>query len=135
MKKLFSSRYTDNGIGFALLVLRLTSGILIIHHGYQKLMHFTGMAAKMVDPFHIGHNASLALSIFAELFCGAFIVMGLMTRLACIPLIINMSVALFLVHKGDSFGVGEPASLFLGCFITLLFAGPGKVSLDRLISK
>jgi putative oxidoreductase len=135
MKKLFSSKYTDNGIGFALLVLRLFSGILIAHGGYQKLMHFTATTQQLPDPFHVGHTASAALCIFAEFFCGSLIVIGLMTRLACIPLIINMSVALFVAHKGHVFGVGTPATLFLGCFITLLFAGPGKVSLDRLISK
>jgi uncharacterized membrane protein YphA (DoxX/SURF4 family) len=31
--------------------------------------------------------------------------------------------------------VGEAAGLFLACFITLLFTGPGKVSLDRFIGK
>jgi putative oxidoreductase len=46
-----------------------------------------------------------------------------------------MSVALFIANKGAFFGVGEAAGLFLACFITLLFTGPGKVSLDRFIGK
>ena len=135
MKKLFSTRYSDNSIGFALLVLRLTMGILIIPFGYQKLMHFAGMSSKFVNPFHLGPSISMALVIFAELFCGALIVMGLLTRFAAFVLTISMSVALIVGHKGDVFGDGGHAALFLGGFITILFAGPGKISLDKLISK
>ncbi|HTD92715.1 MAG TPA: DoxX family protein [Chitinophagaceae bacterium] len=135
MKKLFSIKYSDNGISFATLVMRVVFGGLMIPHGYSKLMHFSSMSTKMIDPFHIGQPTSLALSLFAEFFCAVFIIMGLFTRLACIPLIINMSVALFVAHHGDAFGVGDKAALFLGAFVTLLFTGPGKISLDRFIGK
>lgn len=135
MKKLFSTRYSDNGVSFALLVLRLTIGGLLISHGFQKMMDFAEKSAGFADPFHIGPSASMALVIFAELFCSAFVILGLFTRLACIPPIIAMSVALFHAHNGDVFNTGEKSALFLGGFLTLLFTGPGKVSLDRLISK
>jgi putative oxidoreductase len=135
MKKLFSSKYSDNGIAIATLALRLTLGVLVIPHGYDKLMHFAGMSSKFIDPFHLGPTVSMALVIFAELFCGALIVMGLMTRFACIPLIISMSVAVLVAHHGHIFKEGQPAALYLGGFITLLFTGPGKISLDRLIGK
>jgi putative oxidoreductase len=135
MKKLFNTRYTDNGISFALLLLRLTSGGLIIPHGYQKLMNFASKSSTFPDPFHIGHSTSMALVIFAEFFCGIFIVTGLFTRLACIPLIIAMAVALIYAHNGKIFGDGEHATLFMGGFLALLFAGPGKFSLDNLIGK
>jgi len=73
--------------------------------------------------------------LFAEFFCSVFIILGLFTRLACIPLIIAMSVALFIANQGDFFGAGESAGLFLTCFVALLFTGPGKVSLDRFVAK
>jgi putative oxidoreductase len=75
------------------------------------------------------------LSVFAEFFCAIFIILGLFTRLACIPLIINLSVALFFAHSGDFFGKGELSGLFLVVFATLLFAGPGRLSLDRFLVK
>lgn len=56
-----------------------------------------------------------------------------MTRLATIPLIIAMSVALFFSHHGDIFGKGEHPALYLLGFIVLLISGPGKFSLDKLI--
>ena len=135
MKKLFSIRYTDNGIAFATFVLRLALGGLVIPHGYDKLMTFAAKSSSFADPFHIGHPTSLALTIFAEFFCGVFILLGLFTRLACIPLIISMSVALGYAHKFDFFNTGEKATLFLLGYIALLFTGPGKISLDRFIGK
>ncbi len=135
MRKLFSIKYSDNVISFAALILRFGLGGLIIPHGYNKLMNFASMSSKFADPFHIGSTTSLSMSIFAEFFCGVFLVLGLFTRLACIPLIINMSVAVVVAHKGDIFDTGEKATVFLVGFIALLFTGPGKVSIDRFITK
>jgi putative oxidoreductase len=136
MKKLFSTRTSENALAFSTLVLRVGAGSLImIVHGLDKIMHFAQKAHKFADPFHIGSTASLSLVVFAEFFCAAFVILGLFTRFACVPLIIAMAVALFSAHKGDFFGAGESAGLFLACFLALLFTGPGKVSLDRLIAK
>ena len=136
MKKLFSTRVSENALAFALLVLRVGAGsLMLMKHGLDKLMHFSQKAGGFADPFGIGSTASLSLAVFAEFFCAVFIILGLFTRLATIPLIIAMSVALFVAHQGDFFGKGELAGLFFIVFVTLLFTGPGKVSLDRLIAK
>ncbi|HEX7846388.1 MAG TPA: DoxX family protein [Chitinophagaceae bacterium] len=135
MKKLFSYKYSDNMIALSLLLLRLTLGGLMIPHGVQKLTRFAAKSSTFSDPFNIGSPTSMALAIFAELFCAAFIVVGLMTRLACLPLIVAMSVAVLYSHNSDVFGNGEHAALYLGGFVALLFTGPGKISMDRLISK
>jgi len=116
-------------------MLRLALGGLMIPHGYNKLINFASMSSKFADPFHIGSSVSLGLAIFSEFFCAVFIVLGLFTRLACIPLILNMAVAVFYAHKGDFTNTGEKATLYLLCFIALLFTGPGKVSMDRFIGK
>jgi len=135
MKKLFSIRYSDNGIAFATFVLRLAVGGLVIPHGYGKLISFAAKSSTFADPFHIGSSTSIGLVIFAEFFCGIFILLGLFTRLACIPLIISMSAAIFYAHKGDIFDTGEKATLFLLGYIALLFTGPGKISMDKFIGK
>ena len=38
-------------------------------------------------------------------------------------------------HNGEFFGRGELAGLFLIVFVTILFAGPGRLSLDRFVVK
>ena len=83
----------------------------------------------------MGQSASLALVIFAEFFCALFIILGLFTRLAVIPLIVTMCVALFKAHHADFMGEGEMAALYLACFAVLLLLGPGRVSVDGMISK
>lgn len=134
MKRLLSIRYTDNSVNIALLFLRVALGLMMLPHGYNKLINFASKAARFADPFHIGHSTSMALAIFAEFFCAVFIILGLFTRLASIPLIVAMSVALFYSHQGDIFGQGEKAALYLAGFVVILLMGPGKVSADKLIS-
>jgi putative oxidoreductase len=126
MKKLFSTKYSDRSVSFALLLLRLSLGGLMIPHGYQKLMSFASKSSGFSDPFHIGGPASMSLTIFAEFFCAIFIVLGLMTRLACVPLITAMSVALFYAHHGEVFGDGEHAALYLLGYAALFFTGPAR---------
>ena len=136
MKKIFSTRVSDNALSFALLVLRVGVGaLMLVQHGLDKLMHFAQKAPRFSDPFGIGSTTSLSLVVFAEFFCAAFIILGLFTRLACIPLVIAMAIALFYRHDGQFFGEGESAGLYLVCFVALLFTGPGRISLDRFIGK
>lgn len=135
MKKLFSTRCSDGSFAFAILVLRIGLGGLMITHGYSKLVTFASKSKTFIDPYHLGSTVSLSLDIFAEFFCAAFIVLGLMTRLACIPLIIAMVTAIIFAHNGQFMGAGEKAALYLTGFIALLFTGPGKISMDRLIGK
>jgi putative oxidoreductase len=118
-----------------MLLLRLTTGILMMHHGYGKLINFTQMKGQFINFLGMGQTASLALTVFAEFFCALFIIIGLFTRLATIPLIIVMCVALFQAHNADFFGAGQVAALYLGAFLVLLFVGPGKVSVDNMIGK
>ncbi len=77
----------------------------------------------------------MSLLVFAEFFCSLFIILGLFTRFAAIPLIIAMSVAVFAAHHGKFATEGQMASLFLGAFLVILIVGPGKASVDGMISK
>ena len=135
--KLMTSKYSEPSVSVALLILRVVAGSsMLMNHGIKKLSNFSDMAAKgFADPFNIGVKASLGLTIFAEAFCAAFIILGLFTRLASLPLIIAMAVALFFAHGGEFFGDGEMAGLFLTIFAVLFLMGPGKYSLDKKIGK
>lgn len=136
--KLISTKTTDTAFSLATLLLRLAAGILlIVNHGFKKLSAFPDLVGKFGDPLNIGATTSLSLAVFAEVFCAAFIVMGLFTRLAAIPLVILFSVIVFKVAKNVSAGTGggELAALFLMSFIAILLLGPGKYSVDKLIGK
>ena len=136
MRKLFSTGVSDNAFSFAMLVMRVGIGsLMLMQHGLDKLMHFSARAAHFSDPFHIGSTTSLAMVLFAEVFCATFVILGLFTRLSCIPLVIAMTIALFYANHGDFYGKGELPGLYLICFLVILFNGPGSVSLDRFIAK
>ena len=118
-------------LDFGLLLLRLLSGGLILTHGFPKLQKIIEGNLQFGDPLGFGAATSLYLSTFAEFFCAILLILGAFTRLALIPLIINMSVAVFIVHSADKFEVKELALFFLGAFLTLFFTGPGSISIDR----
>jgi putative oxidoreductase len=135
MKKLLSIRYSAGAFNFSMLLLRVSFGlIMIIQHGMPKLMDFAQKSKGFYDPLGIGSKASLVLVLFAEIFCSLFIVLGLFTRLAVVPLIIVMCFAFFGANKGDIVG-GEVALLYLTAYVVLLFLGPGRVSVDGMMKR
>ncbi len=135
MKKiLFSSGKYKSMPSIALLILRASFGLMMIRHGWPKIVDFASMAPTFPDPLHVGSSASLGLCIFAEFFCSILVVLGLGTRFASIPLIINMAVISAVVLARHSFADRELAMLYLSGFIAVLIFGPGSYSLDRAIS-
>ncbi len=84
---------------------------------------------------HLGSTTSLALIIFAEFFCSIFLILGLFTRFACIPIIIGMAVVVFMYAHGNIFDDGEKGAIYLAATIAILFCGPGKISVDGMIGK
>jgi len=119
-----------------LLVLRLgAGGLMLFAHGWGKLANFGERAANFRDPIGLGPELSLTLTVFSEVVCAGLVMLGLATRLASIPLVITMAVIVFIVHGNDPFRQQELPLLFGLAFLALLFTGPGKLSLDALISK
>lgn len=124
----------------ALTIIRMVVGATFIAHGSQKLFMFgvSGVAGMM------GHTGipfpmlSASLLIAAEFGCGILLFLGLFTRLAAIPIIIAMLVALFQVHlKGGFFLPAgfEYVFVLLGALTGLAIAGPGACAFDNVIAK
>ncbi|MEJ7739089.1 MAG: DoxX family protein [Chitinophagaceae bacterium] len=132
MKKIFSINYTNWAFTLAMLLLRVSMGLLMIPHGYDKLVHFSKYSRDFMNFLGLGSTVSLALVVFAEFFCAIFLIIGLFSRIVLIPLIIDVCVVLFIAHKADFFGDGEHAALFLAGYLTLLLCGPGKASVDGM---
>ena len=136
MKKLLSIKYSPAAFNFSMLVLRLFFGLLLIaKHGYPKMVQFSTMQDTFYNFLGLGPRTSLVLCIFAEGLCALFVVLGLFTRLAAIPLIIMMTVAIFGAGSAKPLIESELAILYLGAFLAILFCGPGKISVDGMINK
>jgi putative oxidoreductase len=136
MKKIFAPGNDSTATSVALLTLRLFFGLtMLLHHGWDKLITFNEHATTFPDPLGAGHSISLALTVFAEVVAAAFLAIGLLTRFAAFVLAFEMAVAFIMVHKLALSGQmsGEPAFIYFGAYSTLLFAGAGKFSLDKII--
>lgn len=131
LKKLTSTKINEFvSQHVAILILRIGASALIMTHGLPKLMRILEGNFSFGDPLGIGSTTSLLLVTFAEVFCALFVMLGLWTRAALIPLIINMSVIVFIAHAGDPFGRKEIGLFFLITFVVLFLTGPGKYSMD-----
>lgn len=134
IKNIFNPGNYPNNIDFALLILRLAAGGFMLTHGIGKFEHlFSGEPIMFPDPMGVGATVSLALVVFAEVFCSIFLVFGIATRLSAIPLIITMLVAAFIAHASDGFGKQELPLLYTLIYMVFVISGSGKVSLDRWI--
>ncbi|SEQ81134.1 DoxX family protein [Neolewinella agarilytica] len=128
---------TKGNIDLGLLVLRLWFGLeMAFMHGLPKLMKIFRGDMTFANPIGVGEEFSLILAVFAEFVCGLLIAAGFFTRLACIPYLITMLVAAFLVHGGDPWGKMAFPLMYAVAAIVLLLTGPGQYSLDgRLYGK
>ncbi len=108
-------------------------------HGSQKLLGWFGGhgMAGTVQAFHqgLGIPVPLAyLAIFTELFGGAAVLLGLLTRPAALGLAVTMAVAIFRVHWPNGFFLNaadkprdgiEFALALLGMSLALVLSGAG----------
>ncbi len=131
---LFNSGKHKPLASFALLLLRASFGLMMLSHGWPKLMSLINDPGAFPDPIHIGPLLSHILIVFAEFFCAALIVIGLGTRWAAVPLIIAMIVVSFIVHGKDPMAERELSMLYLAAYTVIAIFGAGSYSLDKAIS-
>lgn len=120
----------------ALLLLRIVAGVAFMLHGWGKIQHpFSWMGPDMPGFLQ-------ALAALSEFGGGAAWALGLLTPLASLGIACTMAVAVHLhaIKMGDSFVASqqgqssfELAALYFCIAVLFLFAGPGRLSLDRAI--
>lgn len=116
---------------------RWTVGWIFVLSGWGKL-HNLDQVIGYFGELGIPHPELQApFAAGTELVCGALVLIGLFTRVASVPLIITMIVAIATAKKDDVGSVGDLFGLIEWCYIALLVwlgvAGPGPLSLDALL--
>lgn len=134
MKTIFSINRSSESVDIAILIARVAIAVLMLTHGISKIALFNEGPVQFMDFMGLGAEISLALAIFAEIGCSILILLGLGTRIAVIPLIVTMLVAVLIIHGNDPFVKQEMGLHYLLVYIMLLFTGSGKYSLDKIIS-
>ena len=124
---------------FPPLLARITVGYVFAESGWGKIHNIPKVAEFFVElklpaPLFQAH-----LVAYTELIAGALVFIGLATRLASIPLIITMVVALLTAKAEDIAGLsdlfGTSEFLYVVLLVWLLIAGPGRASLDHLFDR
>lgn len=121
------------------LTMRLVFGYFWLETGIGKVHNLDGFIQRFIGwgiPFPA---FSATLSAWTELIGGLLIMLGLFTRLVCIPMIINMFVAVTLVVSSNLMGLDDYVEadevVYSLIFFWLLIAGPGKASLDTWLAR
>lgn len=136
MNYLTSTKSNPLLIDIILLVIRIFIGFAMLSHGFPKLQQlFSGEEIKFFDFLGLGPKVSLILTVFAEFVCSIFFILGLFTRPALFFLVITMAVAGLVVHSGDAFERKETSLLYLSIYLLVMAFGPGRYSIDHLISR
>ena len=115
------------------LILRGWLGLtMLLNHGIPKLMKFNELVGNFPDPLGVGSKVSFGMALFAEVLCSALLVVGFFTRFAALVLAVTMGVAFAMVHHWKLGGEhpGELAFMYLAGFLTILFTGAGRYSVD-----
>jgi putative oxidoreductase len=120
-----------NGAPIMLGILRIMTGLLFLEHGTQKFLSFpTGEYAGGGWAF----DNPGAFAGVIELVTGLLIAIGLFTRPAAFLASGTMAAAYFMAHAPQNFwpvnNGGDAAILYCFVFLYLVFAGPGRFSID-----
>jgi putative oxidoreductase len=125
--------------GLALLLGRLAVGLVFLSTGWGKV-HNVAKVTEFFTSLHIPAPGLNAVVVgWSELLCGAALVIGLFTRLATIPLIVSMIVAIITAKRGDIHGFFEliafEETTYLLVLVMIAILGPGSISIDHLLAK
>lgn len=116
-----------------LLLLRLSIGVLMIHHGQEKLADPQQFANTYVASLHLPFPLFFAYAAgFSELIGSWLVILGLFTPVGALALSGTMAVAAYqhILTAGLNIYVLELVLLYLGGSLALLLNGPGRFSFD-----
>lgn len=126
---------------FGILVLRLGIGLMFIFHGWPKIAGGAAGWMKLgMAMSYLGISFAPVfwgfMSAAAEFIGGILLVIGLLTRPTAVVLAFNMLVAVILKFSTGAGLGGASQAIEVGIvFLSLIFIGPGKYSIDKLFSK
>ena len=136
---LYSAGHTYSNL--SRLFLRLFTGIMFLQLCVRQMLNFDAIVPTFDGILGLSPEASMTLLVSIELLCAVCIMLGFLTRLAVLFPLCLMLFAENLVMSSPNtatdqffnFQPGYPL-MFIGIFIHMLLAGPGKISLDYIIA-
>ena len=150
LRKLFIiGAYRSYG-NLARLFMRLFAGLLFLQFGIRQMVDYDYFVTVFPEIWGMSSATVLTLMIIVELVFPILIVFGFFTRLAAVPPMISMIIAETVLFQGEmsemlcndasqsvvfaSMPLGYVPLMFMGLFFFIVLAGPGKVSVDYLLT-
>lgn len=122
-----------------LTLLRVSTGIIFVAHGWGKLTHIVDTATAFAGMGIPYPEISVYLAIAGEFFGGLGLLVGCLTPIAAFGIFCTMLVAIFKVHlpfglMAQNNGFEYPLTLLM---VSLYFIvrGAGPVSVDHVAGK
>ena len=135
-----STGYTYSNL--SRLFIRLFVGVMFMQFGIRQILAFDTYSATFPTVLGMDSSDALVCMIIIELVCSSCIMLGFLTRLSILPALVSMIMAEYHLLEYvvadptmiDYMQPGYIPIMIIGIFFYLLLSGPGKISLDYLIS-
>jgi putative oxidoreductase len=123
------------------LILRLTVGVLMLHHGNAKFGPSMGFIVDVVTK--AGQPAAYAYLVYVgEVLAPILLIIGLWTRAAALVVVIDIIVAIALVHAGELVTLNDTGGwslelqgMYLFGALAIAFLGAGRYSLGGIYGR
>jgi putative oxidoreductase len=124
------SRFQSSALG----LLRIVSALIFFAHGTQKILGFPASDRGAPDMFTLSWTAGIL-----ELIGGFLLIIGLFSRPVAFVLSGLMAFAYWIAHAPRSIypilNGGDAAILYCFVFLYIVFAGPGRWSVDAITGR
>ncbi len=121
------------------LLGRLAVGLVFMSTGWGKVHNIPKVIAFFTELGIPAPAFQAYLVGYSELLCGTALVIGLLSRLATVPLVVSMIVAILTAKRADLHGlfdlVGFDEFTYLVVLVMIAILGPGSASVDALLVK
>lgn len=116
------------------LILRLTTGILMMFHGVAKVLHTDSLSFIKMRLADIGLPAFITYGVFlGEIIAPLMIILGIFSRVGGLIIVGNMIFAILIAHGNHLFMLTEHGgyrlelqAFYLLCGLAIIFLGSGK---------
>ena len=121
-----------------LLILRISIGTMLIHHGYEKTADINNFADAFVRPIGIPFPILASyIAAYSEIYGSWLLIAGLFTRFAALSIVGTIGVAIYhaIVTAGFNIYLLELLVLYMGGALCILLLGGGDFALDIFLRK
>ena len=121
-----------------LLILRISIGTMLIHHGYEKTADIENFADAFVRPIGLPFPIlSSYIAAYSEIYGSWLVIAGLLTRFAALSIVGTIGVAIYhaIVTAGFNIYLLELLVLYMGGALCILLLGGGDFAFDIFLRK